>query len=99
MKLTTAQLVARLQYANHLCSWNNVHLEMKSAMRTLIKNGLAERRGDDNAFVLTEEGEAMLDANKALMSGGHHDASGAYVPVVVEGANYWTDKWSQKIPA
>ena len=99
MKITTAQLVARLQYASGLCSWLNVHAEMKTAMAGLIKRGLASRRQTDEAFDLTEKGFDMLKANMALLSGGYHDASGAYVPTVVEGAKYWTDAWNQKIPA
>lgn len=99
MKLTTAQLVARLEYASVLCSWLNVHALMKPAMAGLMKRGLASRRQSDEAFTLTEEGEDMLKANKAMLSGGYHDASGVYVPTVVEGAKYWTDEWNQKIPA
>lgn len=99
MKLSTAQLVARLHYAAHVGSWNNIHAEMKPAMRALIKKGFAERRDDSNAFYLTAEGEQIIEENKALMSGGKHNDEGAYVPVVVEGAKYWTDAWNQKIPA
>lgn len=65
----------------------------------LTKRGLASRRQSDEAFTLTQRGEDMLKASKAMLSGGYHDASGAYVPVTVEGAEYWTDAWHQKIPA
>lgn len=99
MKLSTAQLVARLHYAAHVGSWNNIHTQMKPAMRALIKKGFAERKDESNAFFLTEDGEQIIRENKALMSGGKHNAEGAYMPVVVEGAKYWTDEWSQKIPA
>jgi hypothetical protein len=40
----------------------------------------------------------MLAANKSLMTGGKHDSNGAYQPVVVTGAKYWTDQWNQQIP-
>jgi hypothetical protein len=99
MKLTNAQLVARLYYAANVCAWGNVHPEMKPAMRGLIKRGLAERWGEANAFGLTEQGEEILNANKSLLIGGCHDDAGAYVPVVIDGAKYWTDQWQQQIPA
>jgi hypothetical protein len=98
MKLTTPQLVARLEYADSLYSWLNVHAEMKAAMTGLIRRGLAVRRQSDEAFNLTDEGRQFLEANKALFSGGFHNEAGPYIHKIVAGAEYWTDAWSQQIP-
>ena len=95
-KLTHAQLIARLEYASHLCSWNNIHPEMKPAIAGLVRRGLAERRLRDSALILTDEGEDLLDANKHLITSHHQSGSGKNA--LVEGAQYWLDQWNQKIP-
>ncbi len=96
MKLSNAQLVARLEYAATLSSWDNVHNEMKAAMTGLIRRGLAFRRQDDERFDLTDEGRDVLNGNKCLFKGEWRSGSG--VTKLVEGAEYWVDQWNQKIP-
>jgi len=96
VKLTHAQLVARLQYASSLCSWLNVHDPMKPSMVGLIRRGLARRSRDDESFTLTDEGWELLTSNKRLITGRWQ--SGAGLNAIVAGAQYWLDRWNQKLP-
>lgn len=99
VKITTIQVVARLLYADSLCSWLNVHDEMKPAMSGLVRMGLAVRRFRDETFKVTDAGKELISANKKLISGGYQDKDGAYVHKTVKGARYWIDQWRQQIPS
>lgn len=81
----TPQVVARLEWVSHLCSWLNVHDDMKPVVVGLMRRGLVVREKEDNALYLSEAGEAVLEK-----------AGNPSSPV--DGAEYWVDQWKQSIP-
>lgn len=92
------QILARLVWASNLCSWNNVHSEMKSAVAGLVRRGLMVRRESDNALSLTDCGVEYLESHNIPLNAAKECAS---VPAekLVPTAKYWTDQWQQQIPA
>lgn len=92
------QILARLVWASHLCSWRNCHPEMKSAIAGLMRRGLMERRESDNALRLTDAGAAYMEAAGLKLNLARENAIGT-ADNLVPTAKFWTDQWSQKIPA
>jgi hypothetical protein len=98
MKNTETQILARLVWAANLSSWLNVHPEMKSAVAGLVRRGLMERRRSDEALTLTAAGVEYLEAHNIPLNAAKESASGT-ADKLVPTAKFWTDKWSQQIPA
>jgi hypothetical protein len=98
MKTTETQILARLVWASNLCSWLNVHAEMKMAVTGLVRRGLMQRDERDNGLSLTEAGVAYLKAHNIPLNGADEMASGT-ADKLVPTAKYWTDQWQQQIPA
>lgn len=92
------QVLARLAYATHLCSWNNVHAEMKAAVTGLCRRGLMGRRGSDNALFLTSEGAEFLKRNGVPLNAAEEHTQGT-AEALFPSAEFWTDAWGQRIPA
>lgn len=98
MKNTETQILARLVWASNLCSWLNAHAEMKAAVSGLVRQGLMERRSNDNALLLTEEGADYLAAHNIPLNPARECARGT-ASALVPTAKFWTDAWGQQIPA
>lgn len=98
MKTTETQILARLVWASNLCSWNNVHAEMKSAVAGLVRRGLIVRRESDNGLLLTDSGVEYLERHSIPLNAAKECASGT-ADKLVPTAKYWTDQWQQQIPA
>jgi hypothetical protein len=97
MKNNENQLLARLVWASNLCSWLNVHAEMKPAVAGLVRRGLMERRDSDNALLLTEAGAEYLEAHNIPLNPARESARGT-ASQLVPAAKFWTDAWQQQIP-
>jgi hypothetical protein len=98
MKTNETQILARLVWASNLCSWGNVHTEMRPAVAGLIRRGLMERRESDNGLWLTDAGVEYLEAHDIRLNAAKECASGL-ANELVPNAKYWTDQWQQQIPA
>lgn len=98
MKNTETQIIARLVWASHLCSWANVRAEMKPAVAGLVRRGLMERREHDNALLLTEAGADYMEAAGLKLNMARENSVGT-ADKLVPTAKFWTDAWGQKIPA
>jgi hypothetical protein len=80
MKTPVAQIHARLEWASTLCSWKNVHDEMKPAVTGLVRRGLLTLRNTDKALTITPAGKEFLQTHNSTGANFWTDAWSQKIP-------------------